>query len=195
MLLAVVQQQQLNVPETSWAGHTTMAGMGIALIVVSVLCIKGRELKDKSRQQMGPWGPAFGALMERIVGRPSARMMDNALSTTGSEGFDWKSLMTFVIGLFGMTAVVSSAPGPLLTFIGWFQALIMSLSSGPGIQELGAGGICLILGFLAWRQRNDDKKDLTYGAVCGFMFPMGGGSFSELTLQVGHWIPMILHLG
>lgn len=197
MILAVVQQQQIDVPETSWLGSTTMAGVGITLTAVSVLCIKGRAKKgggDK-RQQMGPWGPLFGVLMNKLVGNPTARAMDKLTGGDDSEGLDWRSLMTFFIGMFAMTAILSSRPGPLLSLIGWAQGLIASLATSvPFISEVGTGGICLFLLILAWRQRNDDAKDLFYGSLCGFFFPLGGGKFAELTFTIGHWIPHVLNM-
>lgn len=189
MNLALVQQQQIDVPETSWLGHTTMAGFGIALLVLSVWCIKG----NKKGVAMGPWGPMFGILMNKAVTDPTKRMATKWGG--GSEGFDWRSLMTFLIGMLGMTAILSSTGGFVVDMVGFFQGLVLKLSGLPVLSDLGAGGICLLMGFLAMRNKDDDKADLTYGAVCGFFFPMGGGLFAQITLQVGHWIPQIMHIG
>ncbi|MCP9209685.1 hypothetical protein [Streptomyces cucumeris] len=189
MNLALVQQQQINVPETSWVGHTTMAGFGIILMVVSVLCIKG----NKRKQPMGPWGPMFGSLMDRAVAQPTKRMA--AKWGGGDEGLDWKSLMTFFIGMWAMTSILSSSPGTVVNLADFFQSLMMKLSGWPILEDVGAGGVCLLLFFFAMRNKDDDKADLMYGSICGFVFPLGGGIYSEITLQIGHWIPQVMSMG
>lgn len=190
MNLALVQQQQIKVPETSWAGHTTMAGFGIALFVVAIWCIKGTK---KKRTPMFLWGPVFGGLMDKFVTEPTKRVA--ARWGGGTEGLDWRSLMTFLIGMFSMTAILSSTGGFVLTLADFFQGLVMKMSHWPIVADLGAGGICILMAAMAMRNRGDDKADLSYGALCGFFFPLGGGVFAQLTLQIGHWIPQILHVG
>lgn len=189
MILALTQQQEIQVPENSWVGHTTMAGFGIILFIISVMCIKG----NKKGIAMGPWGPMFGVLMNKAVTEPTKRMATKWGG--GSEGFDWKSLMTFLIGMWAMTSIVSSTGGFMLSLVDWFQGLVMMLSGWPVLSDIGAGGICLLMAFLAMRNKDDDKQDLVFGAVCGFFFPLGGGIFAEMTLQIGNWIPQILQLG
>lgn len=185
---AVQQQQTINIPQTSWVGVTTMAGFGFVLLIVSVMCIKG----NKRGVPMGPWGPMFGALMGKVVTEPTKRMATKWGG--GGDGFDWKSLMTFFVGMWAVTSILSSTPGTLLNLIGWFQNLVMGLSSWPILSDLGAGGICLLLFFLAMRNKDDDKADLVYGAVCGFFFPLGGGIFAQITFQIGHWIPQVMNV-
>lgn len=184
-----IQQQQINVPENSWAGHMSMAGFGIILLVISILCIKG----NKKGVPMGPWGLMWGALMDKTVTKPTGRLM--AKHGGSGEGFDWKSLMTFLIGMWAMTSILSSSPGTVLSLVEWFQGLVLNLANWPILQDIGAGGICLFLGFLAMRNKDDDKADLIYGSVCGFFFPLGGGVFAEITLWIGNWIPQIMQLG
>jgi hypothetical protein len=187
---AIVQQQRIEVPETSWLGHMSMAGFGLAIFIVSVLCINGSK---KTQKQMGPWGPFFTVVMNKTVTEPTKRI---AMKWGGGdEGFDWRSLMTFLIGMLGMTAILSSTGGFVLTLADFFQGLLMKMSGWPVLADLGAGGLCFILVILAMRNRGDDKADLGYGAACGFIFPLGGGTWSEITLQVGHWIPQIMHIG
>jgi hypothetical protein len=189
VFLALTQQQQIDIPQNSWVGHTTMAGFGIILFVVSVMCIKG----NKKGVKMGPWGPMFGVLMDKAVTQPTKRMATKWGG--GSEGFDWKSLITFLIGMWAMTSIVSSTGGFVLSLVDWFQGLVMTLSGWPVLSDIGAGGICLLMAFMAMRNKDDDKSDLIYGAVCGFFFPLGGGIFAEMTLQIGNWIPQVLQLG
>ena len=192
--LAVIQQQQITVPENSWAGHISMAGFGAILFIVSVLCIKGRKRKDGTRKPMLLWGPLFSALMNRWITQPSARMMNQWSGGDESEGLDWKSLMTFLVGVWSMTSILSSSPGTLLNLAEWFQGLVMNLAEWPILADIGAGGICFLLVILAMRNRDDDIKDLAYGAICGFFFPLGGGVFANITLQIGNWIPQIMQL-
>ena len=187
--LAAVQQQVIDVPNNSWVGHTTMAGFGIMLMVIAVMCIKG----NKRGVPMGPWGPMVGAGMNKLVTEPTKRLATKWGG--GGEGFDWKSLMTFFIGMWAVTSVLSSTPGTMLNLVEWFQGLVLSLSSWPILSDVGAGGICLLLFFLAMRNKDDDKKDLIFGAVCGFFFPLGGGIFAEITLQIGNWIPQLMGMG
>lgn len=184
-----LQQQQITIPETSWVGHTTMAGFGIILLIISVMCIKG----NKKGVPMGPWGPMFGALMDKAVTKPTGRMAQKWGG--GGEGFDWKSLMTFLVGMWAVTSILSSTGGFVIDMADWFQSLVMTLSSWPILADLGAGGICLLLIFLAMRNKDDDKADLAYGAICGFFFPLGGGVFAEITLWIGNWIPEVMNLG
>lgn len=186
MFLAIVQQQQIDVPQNSWMGQTTMAGFGLALFILALWCIKG----NKKNVAMGPWGPMFGMLMNKAVTEPTKRMATKWGG--GDEGFDWKSLMTFLIGMWAMTSIVSSTGGFLVSVVGWFQDLLMALKDWPIISDLGVGGICLLMLFLAMRNKDDDKQDLIFGAVCGFFFPMGGGVWAEITLQIGNWIPQIM---
>jgi hypothetical protein len=190
VIIAAMQQQQISVPENSWVGHTTMAGFGIMLLVISVMCIKG----NKKSIPMGPWGPMFGALMNKVVGEPTKRLFSK-WGSSGSEGLDWKSLMTFFIGMWAMTSIVSSTGGTVLNLVNWFQDLVLKMSGWPVLSDIGAGGICILLFVLAMRNKDDSKQDLTFGAVCGFFFPLGGGAFASLTLQIGQWIPEIMRLG
>ena len=190
MILAITQQQQIEVPEGSWAGNTTMAGFGIMLLILSFLCIKG----NKKGQQMFLWGGLVKALMTKAVAQPTARMMTK-LHGGASEGLDWRSLMTFLVGMWGMTSIVSSTGGFVVDLVGWFQELIMTVGGWPVLADIGAGGICLFLGFLAMRNKDDDKQDLVFGALCGFFFPLGGGTFAEITLQIGNWIPQVMQIG
>lgn len=189
MFLAV-QQQQINIPENSWAGNMSMAGFGIILLVISFLCIKG----NKKGVAMGPWGPMTNVVMTKLVTQPTKRIGDK-WSGGSSEGLDWKSLMTFLIGMWAMTSILSSSPGSVLSLAEWFQGLILELADWPIISDIGAGGICLFLGFLALRNKDDDNADLIYGAACGFIFPLGGGSWADITFQIGNWIPQIMQLG
>lgn len=184
-----LQQQQIVIPETSWVGHTTMAGFGLVLLVVSFMCIKG----NKKGTPMGPWGPMFGALMNKLVTEPTKRIAQKWGG--GSDGFDWKSLMTFLIGMWAVTSILSSTGGFVLDLAEWFQSLVLMLGDWPVLADIGAGGICFILVILAMRSKDDDKSDLAYGAICGFFFPLGGGSFAKITLWIGNWIPEVLNLG
>lgn len=189
MFLAVAQQQTIDVPENSWVGHTTMAGFGIILLVIAFMCIKG----NKKGVPMGPWGPMFGALMNKAVTEPTKRMASKWGG--GSEGFDWKSLMTFLIGMWAMTSIVSSTGGFVVDLVDFFQGIVTTLGGWPVLSDIGAGGICLLLFFLAMRNKDDDKTDLVFGAICGFFFPLGGGIFAEITLRIGNWIPQVMNLG
>lgn len=188
-----LQQQQIQISETSWVGHTTMAGFGVILLVISFLSIKGRKRKDGSRTGMFLWGPMFGALMNKLVTQPTQRMAQKWGG--GDEGLDWKSLMTFLVGMWAVTSILSSAPGTLLNLAEWFQSLITMMSGWPILADIGAGGLCFFLIFLAMRNKDDDKSDLAYGALCGLIFPLGGGSFAEITLAIGNWIPEVMNLG
>lgn len=194
--LAVVQQQVVSVPETSWVGTMSMAGVGIVLLGLSYLCIKGRkDAATGASVPIGPWGPLFGSIGDRLIGQSSARLYDKAFKRKGSEGFDWRSAMTFVFGLFGMTAILSSQPGTVLSLAQWAQGLVLKIADWPIVSDLGAAGLCVFLGFLAMRNRGDDVKDLSYGALCGLIWPLGGGWAANITFHVGHWIPQILHIG
>lgn len=186
MFLAFTQQQQIDVPENSWVGHTSMAGFGIILLTLAFLCIKG----NKKSVQMGPWGPMFGVLMNKAITEPSKRVATKWGG--GSEGFDWRSLMTFLIGMWAMTSILSSSPGSVLSLAEWGQDLILRLRDWPILGDIGAGGLCFVLFFLAMRNKDDDKQDLIFGAVCGLLFPLGGGVFAQITLQIGQWVPQIM---
>lgn len=196
MFLAVAQQQVVDVPETSWVGNMSMAGVGIVLLIISAWCIKGRERqKSKEVVPMGPWGPLVVAVGDRLIAEPTKRLFDKWSHREDSEGVDWKSFMTFSFGVFGMTAILSSAPGTVISVAHWFQNLILSVSGWPILSDVGAAGICFLLVVLAMRNRDDDMKDLFFGALCGFVWPLGGGVFAEMTFNVGHWIPQLLQIG
>lgn len=190
MIIAITQQQQIDIPEGSWAGNTTMAGFGIILLVISFMCIKG----NKKGKKMFLWGNFVGALGNKAITEPTKRMATK-MGGAGDEGFDWRSLMTFAVGMWAMTSIMSSSPGTVLDLVEFFQDLVMNLADWPIISDIGAGGICLLLLFLAMRGKGDDKNDLVYGSLCGFFFPLGGGWMAELTLQIGNWIPQVMQLG
>lgn len=203
-----VQQQVIEIPEGSWVGNISMAGFGFILLVLSVLCIRGRKKKgaakgSEERVPMFLWGPVTGAIMDRVVTEPSKRAMvkivkgkdGTAADADEFDGFDWRSLMTFLIGLWAMTSILSSTPGAMLSLAEWFQGLLLAIADWPFISDIGAAGICFFLLYLAMRSRDDDILDLTYGALCGLVFPLGGGTFAEITLYVGNWIPRVLQLG
>lgn len=199
MYLAVVQQQVVDVPSNSWIGQMSMAGVGIAILLLSALCIKGRKKKTtKEPVSMGPWSPLVTSIGTRLIEKPTARVINkwSGKDPEGgdSEGLDWKSLMTFTFGIFGMTAILSSTPSTLLSLVHWFQGLISSVGSLPLIEDFGAAGICIVLGFMALRSRDDDMKDLIYGALCGLVWPLGGGTWAEVTLNVGQWVPQVLQI-
>lgn len=192
--LAVVQQQVVSVPETSWIGNMSMAGVGLTLLGLSFLCIRGREVSG-TREPIALWGPLFGSLGDRFIGAPSIRLYNSAFKRNDCKGFDWRSAMTFSFGLFGMTAVLSSQAGTVLSLMQWAQEMVLKFANWPIISDLGAAGLCVFLGFLAMRNRGDDMKDLSYGALCGLIWPLGGGWAAGITFHVGHWIPQLLHLG
>src|SRR5690606_42079950 len=97
--------ESVAVPEHSWVVQPTRPGSGVSLLVILFRCIKG----NKIGVPMGPWGPMFGALMNKAVTEATKRMASKWGG--GSEGFDWKSLMTFLIGMWAMTSIVSSTGG------------------------------------------------------------------------------------
>lgn len=196
MFLAALQQQQIRVPENSWIGHMSMAGFGIILLAASAFCIKGRKRKGSGEVvPMGPWGPLIVSLGDRIITQPTKRLFDKLSGRTDSEGLDWKSLMTWGFGAFSMTAILSSQPGTVLTLAHWVQDLLLKASGLPILQDIGAAGLCFIMLLLSLRNRDDDMKDLMYGAVSGFVFPLGGGIFAETTFNIGQWIPQLLQIG
>lgn len=200
-----LQQQQVDIPENSWVGHTSMAGIGILLLVLSVMCIKGRKPKgadkgSKERVPMFLWGPVATALGDRLITQPTQRMFDKVAGVkegqaSVTEGLDWRSLMTWSIGTFSTTALLSSRPGDVLSVAEWFQGLVLSIADWPILSDLGAAGLCFVLLILAMRSRDDDMKDLMYGALCGLIWPLGGGWFAGVTFDIGNWIPQLLQIG
>jgi hypothetical protein len=44
------------------------------------------------------------------------------------------------------------------------------------------------------RNKGDDKADLAFGCLCGLIFPMGGGVFTECSFEVGNWLPSLMGL-
>lgn len=194
--LAVVQQQVLEVPKSSWVGYMSMAGVGLTLLLVSAWCIKGRKRKKSNEiVPMGPWGPLFVSFGDRLIERPTQRMFNKWANRDDMDGLDWKSFMTWGFGMFATTAILSSQPGVVLSIMQWLQGLIEGASGWPLLSDFGAAGLCFVLVLLALRNRDDDMKDLAYGALSGLIFPMGGGKFTEITFYVGHWIPQLLHIG
>lgn len=195
MILAL-QQQQIDVPQNSWVGHMSMAGVGIVMLVFSAWCIRGRKRKGSGEiVSMGPWGPLIVSVGDRLITDPTKRMLDKWSKRDDMEGIDWKSLMTWGFGAFGMTAIVSSQPGAILSIVEWFQGIILGIADWPVIADIGAAGLCFFLLGMAMRSRDDDMKDLMYGAICGFLWPLGGGWFADVTFAIGQWIPQLLQIG
>ena len=187
-MYAAVQQQQIDIPENSWVGHTTMAGFGVMLLLASVLCIKG----NKKGSPMLLWGPMVGALGNRYITDPSKRFAQKWGG--GDEGFDWRSFMTFLIGMLGVTSILSAAGGNLVDVALWLQELLTNAFHLPFLNDFGAPGLCVVLSLFAMRNKGDDYADLTYGGLCALVFPLGGGSWAEVTLWIGNWIPHLMHL-
>lgn len=194
--LAVVQQQMVEVPQSSWIGNMSMAGVGLALLGLSAWCIKGRK-RRKSNEivPMGPWGPLFVSFGDRLIERPTERLFNSWAKRDDLEGVDWKSLMTWAFGAFATTAILSSQPGTVLSLMHWVQGLVEDASGWPILSDIGAAGLCFALLLAALRNRDDDMKDLMYGAISGLIFPLGGGWWAGVTFHIGHWIPQLLHLG
>lgn len=153
--------QQVTIEKGSWAGNFGAAGVGVLLFIGSRAMAKNKMLL---------WGPKFGGWVDTKL---------------GDKKFDWKSLMSFVFGFAGITALLG-ATGQIGSFVRWLQSMFTWLGGFSIFNELGMGVICAACVFMAMKKREDSIKDITWGGLCALAFPLGGGVFLEMSMKMAN---------
>lgn len=146
-LSAAAQLPTINVDKGGFLGNTTAAGLGAIFIWMA---------RRSIRRNQGLWGTW-------VAGKVKVT-------------WDWKSWMTFFVGFFCVTMILGSGDNIFRNFLRWVQSIFVRLGETVSfIQVLGAGGIAIILFYLAISNKDDSAKDLNYGIVCAIFFPLAGG--------------------
>jgi hypothetical protein len=155
------QMPTIDVPENSVLGATTSAGLGAMLLIGSFWSTK---------LEVGFFRGYLGGLLDKW--------------TKGK--FDWKSLLYWLAGAAGLTAILGTAGATTAEFITWIQERVVDLSEFPIIGDFGTPVICLIMLFMAMRKQGDSRPDIVWGIACAIVWPLGGGWWTESSLQLAH---------
>lgn len=167
---------RVSVPEGSWLGDITAAGLGATLIVVPILLCK---------KELVFWGPKCGPWIDKLV----------TDKDTGKKKLDWLSLLSFLFGFAGVTAILGSSEGPLQNIFEWLQGLFIWLREIPIINEIGMVPVCAVCLIMAMRKENDSLQDIRWGSISGLALPLGGGIFAQFTVWVAQGTVGLLSLG
>lgn len=151
------QAQTITVPDGSWVGNMGSAGVGAVLL-------------------FGSWYMAKHSIL--LYGEWVANRLQNVK-------FDWKSMMSLLFGFFGVTAVLGST-GVFGDFTRWLQDVITNLGDIAIFASIGMGAFCLIALIMVFRKSDDPVQDMRWGYGLAIMFPLGGGMFSEASIQAGN---------
>lgn len=158
---AAPEVQQVTIEKGSWAGNFGAAGVGFVLFIGSRVLAKNNMLL---------WGPRVGTWVDTKL---------------GDKKFDWKSLMSFIFGFAGITALLG-ASGQIGSFVRWLQSMFTWLGGFNIFNELGMGVICFVCVFMAMKNRDDSIKDISWGGLCALAFPLGGGVFLEMSMKMAN---------
>lgn len=110
----------------------------------------------------------------------------------GTE-WDWKSLMSFLIGFSGITVLIGAPRNGL----GFFSTIIDAPhrfflwvgETGVG-SAVGMWFICLAILVVtlkkAMKEKDDSIKDIQMGGLCAFAFPLGGMPFTWFSTTIAN---------
>ena len=114
--------------------------------------------------------------------------------------FDWKSLMSFLLGFAGVT-VVLGAPrqgmGIFSTIIDAPQAFFAWIGETGVGAAVGMWFFCLIIFVYTLKKAMKDKddciSDIRWGGICAFAFPMGGWPFAWVSMTVANAVVELMN--
>jgi hypothetical protein len=194
-----------TLPTTSWVGNITFFGLGFTILLLSFLSqpkAASADGKKPARNGRLFWSPVVIGLGNRFIGEPSVRLKKKVIGKANKdasgqviiedpEPFDWMSLLSFFIGFIGMTSILMTSNGDITVVLDFLWSGVFLIIGFPGISDMGAGAIALILLFLAMAKQGDSKKDLVFGIVCAVFFSVAGGGFASLSNAISNWIPTL----
>lgn len=165
---AVPQAPIQAAAEGSWLGNAGSATIAIVFLWGGYYMAK---------HQMLLWGPFLQSKMTNVK-------------------WDWKSIMSFLFGFWGVTSLIgSSGIGGVVT--GWLQGIV-TWFGGTGIgAAVGAAGVCFVLTLIALRQalknKDDSVADIKWGAGLAIVYPLGGGPFLWISATVANALVELLN--
>lgn len=114
--------------------------------------------------------------------------------------FDWKSLMSFLLGFSGIT-VLLGAPreglGFFSTLIDAPQKFFLWLGETGVGAAVGMWFICAAILVVtlkkAMKEKGDSISDIKWGAVCAFAFPMGGWPFAWVSMTIANAVVELMN--
>lgn len=151
-------------------GWMNVGSFGLSLTIFLGACFMAKK-------NILLWGERFSAVMDRVFTFKKG--------TPGEYAFDWKSLLSFLLGFWGITALFGST-GPVADFV---VENLTNLFSFWGRTEIGAsigmGTVCFFV-FLytvakALKEKDDNISDIKMGGLCAAVFPFGGAPFSTFS--------------
>ena len=162
--------QNTKIPESS--GNIKALGVGLAFLFLGWFMAKHNFLL------YGPW-------------------IEEKLSNVK---FDWKSLMSFLLGFAGVTVIL----GAPRQGMGIFSTIIdVPQSFFTWVGETGVGAavgmwfICLIILVYtlkkAMKEKGDSISDIKWGGICAFAFPMGGWPFAWVSMTVANAVVELMN--
>lgn len=162
--------QNTKIPDGS--GNLSALGVGAAFLFIGWFTAKNSFLL------YGPW-------------------LEKKLSNVE---YDWKSLMSFLIGFTGIT-VILGAPrqgmGIFSTIIDAPQSFLMWLGETWIGVAVGMWAICLFIFVYtlkkAMKDKGDSISDIRWGCICAFAFPMGGWPFAWFSMVVANAVVELMN--
>lgn len=110
--------------------------------------------------------------------------------------FDWKSIMSFTFGFWGVTSLIGSS-GIGGTVTGWAQGVVMWFGATAIGSSIGAAGLCVIATVIALKQalkeKDDSVKDIKWGAGLAILYPLGGGPFLWISSSMANALVELLN--
>jgi hypothetical protein len=153
---------QVHVTQGSWLGNVGAGGLGIGILVGSIMLAK----KEK--------GPFSENMQKRMT-----------------KKFDGFSLMSCALGFFGVTAILGST-GKIADFTHWLQEMVLNIQSIGFISTVGMGVVCLIVGIKVFAAKNDPVPDIYWGGALALIFPLGGGMWAETSVWSANMLVQLM---
>jgi hypothetical protein len=107
--------------------------------------------------------------------------------------FDWKSLMSFLLGFAGVTVLIGAPRkglGFFSTLIDAPQKFFMWIGTTGVGAAVGMWFICAAILVVtlkkAMKDKGDSIQDMKMGALCAFAFPLGGMPFAWLSMTIAN---------
>ncbi|MBD3004853.1 hypothetical protein [Streptomyces sp. 5-10] len=207
------QMPSITVPENSPLGAGTSATIGVSLLIVAYWSATTQaEWRTAAGAQIDRWTKGkfdwkslfywfLGALgLTAILGTSGSTTADAVIwiqdNLIGLSAFD--KLNEFVklalcVVLLRMAikprgADKESSKANLIW--GWICVITL-----PIVSDFGAVGSCVVMLLMALKNKNDSLSDVFWGVGCGIMWPLGGGMFTEASLQLAKIMSQAASMG
>lgn len=104
---------------------------------------------------------------------------------------DINSLLSVVIGFFGITALLG-ATGFLGETIRKIQEILVNFQGVEFFSQLGMTFFCFVAFFFVFRDDKDPMSDQRWGYALAILFPLGGGIWSSTSEWTGNILVMAM---